>query len=105
LELLVPPRLDRRIDVTGEALDHVVAAEADGAMEVPQEHSDTASGERSVPGDGVVVVAVDERAVDARSTVKGGAMSPLASPRGGRVAGASSALRPTPPRLRLAASG
>jgi hypothetical protein len=56
--------------------DELVAAHADVAVDPPDRKDDAVLAERPVPGDRVLVVGVDERAVDVED--RGGPLGPVA---------------------------
>ena len=50
--------------IVGQGLDHLIATHADVAVDAPDRQHDAVVAERAIPRDRVVVVGVDERAVD-----------------------------------------
>jgi hypothetical protein len=71
--------------LTGDVGDELVAAHPDGPVDLPQRHDDVVAAQRPVPGQGVLVVTVDEGAVDVEDDrVKHGYPLPQWAHEGGR---------------------
>src|SRR5581483_11722898 len=63
-EVLLPVAFDGLVGATDQLLEHVRPAHADESMDGSEARPFTVRPQRARPGDGVVVVAVDQRAVD-----------------------------------------